>query len=257
MKVEAFSLYWENTKSFFESSQKVMKHLKIPVEYQLIDKQDHAEWINKILRKTNADIVVFFDVDCVPANREVFDECLNYVKRYGTMIGIAQASNHINGGLNIFVGPSFCIIDINFYKKIGKPSAKANYKFDVFERITQKAKAHGFRYKTMIPLKFEKIPDEGIWHLGSHSNYGIGTYYYGGIYNLFQSRFEENLLLYQSRCNQIINGTFKYEDFTFDCSETHYDNTDIRYKKIGLLDFLDFLRYKLSIFISKMKSFLK
>ena len=105
MKIEAFSLYWNNTKLFYESSKQVMDNFKIPVNYQLIDKQDHAEWIDNILRNTTADIIVLFDVDCVPTNRQIFDKCLEYVKKNGTMIGLAQASNHINGGGGYFCCP--------------------------------------------------------------------------------------------------------------------------------------------------------
>ena len=41
--------------------------------------------------------------------------------------------------------------------------------------------------------------------------YGIGTYYEGGVYHLFESRLNENTKIFEKRCEQILNDTFTTE----------------------------------------------
>ena len=38
--------------------------------------------------------------------------------------------------------------------------------------------------------------------------YGIGTYYEGGIYHLFESRLDQNAKIFQKKCELILNDTF-------------------------------------------------
>ena len=53
------------------------------------------------------DIIGFIDIDCVVTNKKIIDDCLSYVDKNKSIIGIAQVSNHIAPFTHIFVGPGF------------------------------------------------------------------------------------------------------------------------------------------------------
>lgn len=235
MKVEIYSLYWKNTIAFYQASKKVMDYFRIPVDYQCIDQKNHALWIDEMLSKTKADVVAFFDIDCVPTEAGSFQKCLQYIEKGGNMIGLGQSSNHINGGRNIFVAPSFCIIDMNFYKMIGKPSAKNDFRADVMESFSKTADDLGFRYRVLLPFQYEKEPKNQPWYLGNHGRFGIGCYYPAGFYNLYESRLEENLMLYQKRCQEIVEGSFDPTKFPYDCNVFFDWNGEKKYSKINFI----------------------
>ena len=60
----------------------------------------------------------------------------------------------------------------------------------------------------MYPTHFERSPIEGLWALSNYGYYGIGTHFVGGIYHLYQGRYNTNIELFEKRCQDVIDGTF-------------------------------------------------
>lgn len=222
MKVEYFTLHWDNVDArILESHKKVMNHFNIPIQYMNMN-IDHGTWMTSIIRNTNADVYVFFDIDCVPLSKDVIDYSIHYAVENDSMIGNAQVSNHIYPFTHVFVAPSFFVITKSCYKLLGMPSFYPTQRSDVAEEVSYKAEEIGKRYKCFYPVKFDGIPKkDGVWRLSNYGYYGIGTLYDDKIYHLFESRWGDHIDLFEKRCEQIIKGEFDISTM-YDSKEEFY-----------------------------------
>lgn len=217
LKVAINSLYYNNLDPrIVESSRSVMRKFDIAVNYVETD-MVHGEFLDMVCNTLDADVYVFFDADCVPLNREIFDDCFNYVVRNDSFVGLAQVSNHIAPAHHIFACASFYMITKNCYKYLGTSFAP-NYRSDGSEEMSYSAETKMKKYRALYPTKYDRIPygEAYPWRLGNYGWYGVGTLYENSIYHLFQSRFNNNVDLYVKRCAQIVAGEFDTSSM-FDC----------------------------------------
>jgi hypothetical protein len=222
MNIGYHTLHWDNVDSrILESHQSVMNHFGIDVQYMNMN-IDHGTWMTSIIRNTNSDVYVFFDVDCVPLNKEVVDYSINYAIQNESFIGASQVSNHIFPYTHVFVAPCFFVISKKCYELLGKPSFFPTMRSDVAEEVSYVAEECGKRYKCFYPTKFDGIPKkDGVWRLSNYGYYGIGTLYDNKIYHLFESRWGDHIELFQKRCNQILKGEFDSSSM-YDSKEEFY-----------------------------------
>ncbi len=207
MKLEFNTLYWDNTpESQVQAHKKVVNHLKIPVNYYP-ENTHHGAWMDRVCRQSQSDIIGFFDSDCVPISRDAVMECVKYVQKNKTFIGIAQASNHIPPKSHIYAAPAFFLIHKECWQSIGASFLETR-RGDVGEEFCYKAEAMGIRYRCLYPSTFEREPVEGLWPLGNYGYYGIGTTFENTVYHLYQGRMGTNLQLFLDRCEEIVNDTF-------------------------------------------------
>ena len=95
MNVEIYTLAWPDTDpDMIKAHSDVCKHLGIDVNYT-IQRLPHGLWMNELLISSKADVVGFLDIDCVPTNKRVVEEAIQYCVDNKSFVGIAQASNHI------------------------------------------------------------------------------------------------------------------------------------------------------------------
>ena len=127
-------------------------------------------------------------------------------------------SHHIFPYTHIYIGPAFCFIDRQTWNKIGKPTFGQlkdklknifKTKYDYSQNVCYQLEKNGIRYKALYPQFFDKVHKE--YYLHNYGMYGIGTYYEGGVYHLFESRLNENTKIFEKRCEQILNDTFTTE----------------------------------------------
>jgi hypothetical protein len=208
MKVEINTLFWDNGKDLTESHKQVMDHFGIPVNYHNINNIRPGNWMDQVLNNSKSDIIGFIDNDCVPINKDIIDYCCKYLSEFGSIIGIAQASNHIPPFNNIFVGPGFFFIHKDLWERTNKISMLETQRSDVCEEICRVLDINKVSYKAIYPTFFEKAPEEGAWRLGNYGYFGVGTIFDNSIYHLYQGRLQENRDLFKLRCEQIIDGTF-------------------------------------------------
>lgn len=222
MKISVNTLHWDNVDTrILESHKMVMKHFDIPVEYHNMN-IEHGLWMNAVCRNTDADVYVFFDIDCVPLNREVYDEALNYITENDSFFGNAQVSNHIHPKTHVFAAPSFFAITKSCYEFLGKPTFYPTIRSDVAEEVSHVAEEMGKRYRCLYPTKFDGVPKkDGVWRLSNYGYYGIGTVYENKTYHLFESRWGDHIELFQKRCQQIVDGQFNM-DGMYDSLEEFY-----------------------------------
>ena len=218
MNFEIHTLYYKNSDPiFFEFHSKIMKKFNIPIQYTN-ETINVGSWMNKVMKNSKSDIVGFIDIDCVVTNKDIIKKCLSYVQKKKSMIGIALVANHISPYTHIYVGPTFCFIDRKTWINVGRPSfgqlkskLKNTFrtKYDYAEKVSYVFEKKKIRYKALYPMLFDKIHKE--YYLHNYGMYGIGTYYEGGVYHLFESRLNENTKIFEKRCKEILNDTFTTE----------------------------------------------
>ncbi|MGA1048116.1 MAG: hypothetical protein ACO3UU_08900 [Minisyncoccia bacterium] len=155
MKVEFNCLYWPNSDvNQIQAHKSVTSHLEIPVNYYE-EYTPHGQWMDRVMSNSQSDIVVFFDSDCVPINKEKIMDCIKYVQSTKTFLGVAQVSNHIAPKSHVYAAPAFYVMYRECWKNIYKSFSESN-RSDVAEEITYEAEAKGIRYRCLYPTTFER-----------------------------------------------------------------------------------------------------
>ena len=208
LTVSVHTLYWPNTDpEIVRSHSDVMKHHGIDVNYT-IQPYPHGAWMDAVMQQMDTDIVCFFDIDCVPTNKEIFDKCIEWVSESKSFVGISQVSNHIKPCSHIFAAPAFFVMWRDTWMKMNQPSFLENPRCDVGENVSYQAEMLGIKYKTLFPTHFHFRPEGESWFLHSYGEYGIGTHFEGGIFHLYQGRHPQNQELFKRVCSEIIDGSF-------------------------------------------------
>jgi hypothetical protein len=169
------------------------------------------EWFDLMLVDSRAETVLFMDVDCVPTDRGVVMAAEEWARMHGSFIGLAQASNHLRPNDHIYACPAFLCIHRPAWEALGRPSIRPWRGGDYADKLCRDARSMGLRYRAIYPSHWEEEPVEGAWHLHNYGIYGVGTHYpfaSGGIYHLQQSRMNTHVELFETRCRQIVDGTF-------------------------------------------------
>ena len=213
MKIEFNSLHWDNVdKEMLSAHKRVMKYFELPVNYHATN-TNHGFWMQQVMNRSDSDVVVFIEPDCIPLQILPVIEYIKYAFHNETFVGIAQVSNHIPPKSHIYAAPAFYAMSTQAYNKLGRPSFTETRKSDTAEEICYIAEDKGIRYRALMPTCFEKESSEGLWPLGPLGYYGIGTVFDNSIYHLYQSRMAENINMFVKRCEQVIDGTFTTEGF--------------------------------------------
>ena len=201
MNAAIFSLYWDNIDPrVVDYQKKVMDHFKLPISQHKIHGLDHGEWMDWVIhRHDDLDVLVFFDIDCLPLNGEKVGQCINLAGG-GTLVGNEQASNHLDPS-RLFAAPSFLCVNRRVWRMVGKPSCKATYDGDVAQMLTdswnyRKAPVH------LLPVKDFEVAK---WNLpGRPMSYGIGTNYDDTTYHLFEVRENVNIERFVKKAESIL-----------------------------------------------------
>jgi hypothetical protein len=211
--MEIHCLYWNNTNPRMVAAHKsVIDKFELPVTYTERTIR-HGLWMTLIMEESKADVVGFLDIDCVPTNREIVYDSALYALNSNSFIGNAQVTNCVAPATHVFAAPSFLFISRDCWLKLNRPSFLETPRSDVAEEISYLADEQHITYRALYPTHFESIPQEGAWRLNNYGHFGIGTLFEGGIYHLFQGRLENNLLLFEKRCAQIVDANFSTDGF--------------------------------------------
>jgi glycosyltransferase involved in cell wall biosynthesis len=212
---EFHTLYYPKTsEKMVNSHKKVMNHFNIPINYTS-ERVNHGIWMNRVLDSSKSDFVCFFDADCIPIKGEEIQKSIEKAVKLQSFIGIAQASNHKKGFENhIFAAPGFLIIKREIYEQFKKPNMMGTHRSDAAQELSHIADENNIEYGLIYPTHYEKGPQENEgkpWRLGNYGYFGIGTVYGNVCYHLYQGRLEQNINLFEKRCEEIINAEFSTE----------------------------------------------
>jgi hypothetical protein len=178
------SLYWDNIDPRVVKAQReVFAHFGLSIDQRERTKTDHGDFLDGFMAEIGEDdVALLVDVDCFPLNREIVDRAFA-AARAGRTFGCAQSSGHVDSD-RAYVAPMFMAISRRTWDKIGRPSFRPDASHDVAQRVNEVATAAGVEVEMLYPWGCI-VPK---WRLGEIALYGIGTFYRGGVFHLFESR---------------------------------------------------------------------
>jgi hypothetical protein len=179
------AMYWDNIDPrVVEAQRRVFRHFGFDVDQRERTGVDHGDFLDAYMAEIGADdVALLMDIDCFPLNREIVDRAFA-AARAGGIFGCAQSSNHIDPD-RLFVAPMFMAISRATWARLGRPSFRPDASNDVAQRLCDQAAAAGVSIEMLNPWA-AIVPK---WRLGEIALYGIGTFYRGGVFHLFQSRW--------------------------------------------------------------------
>jgi hypothetical protein len=179
------ALYWDNIDRKVVAAQRdVFAHFGFQVDQRLRTGVNHGDFLDAYMEELGEDdVALLTDIDCFPLNREIVERAFARA-RDGAIFGCAQSSNHIDPD-RLFVAPMFMAISRRTWDTLGRPSFQPDAQNDVAQRLNDWALARGVEIEMLMP--FGAIVPK--WRLGDVGLYGVGTFYRGGVFHLFESRW--------------------------------------------------------------------
>lgn len=178
------TMYWDNVDPRMVAAQAAaLAALGGGLRQDLATGTPHHVWLDRTLAGIGPDdTVLLLDIDCMPLDRTVIERAFA-VAESGGVFGVAQVANHLDAAL-IYAAPSFLAVARRTWEALGRPPFAADDRLDVGARLTVAARAAGVTVELLYPT-FSLVPR---WHLAGRGCYGIGTFYDGSVFHLFQSR---------------------------------------------------------------------
>ena len=172
-----------------------------------------------MLEAKEHNVIMFLDIYCVPLN----DNALDYFfdKAYnGWVIGDAQRSNHIQNDQHVFAAPHNVTFSVETYHKLGSPSFMSNYRGDVAEELTFKARESNIPIEIIMPLRYDAPPIRMEWEpkdappywdlADGMPKYGIGTTFGTErnemFWHMYQSFHPGQNERFTRKCEELLNG---------------------------------------------------
>jgi hypothetical protein len=172
-----------------------------------------------MLEKRGHDAIMFLDIDCVPVAEDALDYFFEQAYS-GKVIGDAQRSNHIENDQHVFCAPHNVTFTIENYRKCGNPSFMPNYRGDVAEELTFRARESNIEVEIVMPIRYDAPPIRMDWEskdlppywdlADGMPKYGVGTTF--GIddremfwhnYQIFHPGQQER---FWKKCEELLNG---------------------------------------------------
>jgi len=172
-----------------------------------------------MLEKKDHDAIMFLDIDCLPLNNNALDYFFEQAYA-GKLIGDAQRSNHIQNGQNVFAAPHNVTFTVATYRKCGNPSFLPNFRGDVAEELTFKARESNIDVEIILPLRYDAPPIRMSWEpkdappywdlADGMPKYGIGTTFgtEGNemFWHMYQSFHPGQNERFTKKCEELLNG---------------------------------------------------
>ena len=162
---------------------RVFAHFGLAIEQCERTKLDHGVFLDGYMESLGEDdAALFLDVDCFPLNREIVDKAFA-AAHAGRLMGCAQSANHIDPD-EIYAAPMFLALSKKTWDALGRPSFVGDAGADVAQRLNRVAREAGVGVDLLYPWA-SIVPK---WRLADVALYGIGTFYRGGVFHLFEGR---------------------------------------------------------------------
>ncbi len=186
------SLFKAYSYANYNISDDVIKHqkyifdkLQLPIE-QIVSDATHGEFLTETAKNCESKYIIFFDVDCIPLNSNIYDIILDELKNDDCIIGIEQMCD-INPFNHRYAGPACLAFPIALFKNLGCPSLRqVGNRSDVGEELTWLCEENN------IDVKFFKAISSEIpkWKLPDNRCFGIGTTYSHNKTEILYHQFE-------------------------------------------------------------------
>jgi len=178
------ALYWDNVDPrIVEAQRAVFAHFGYDIDQRERTGVGHGDFLDAFMAELGADdVALLTDIDCFPLNAEVVERAFA-AARAGKIFGCAQATNHVDPD-RLFVAPMFMSLSRQTWDALGRPSFRPDAQNDVAQRLNEIARERGVEIEMLLPWG-AIVPK---WRLGDIGLYGLGTFYRGGVFHLFESR---------------------------------------------------------------------
>jgi hypothetical protein len=161
----------------------VFAHFGLAIEQRERTGLNHGDFLDGFMTEIGEDdVALLMDIDCFPLNREIVDRAFAAASA-GRIFGCAQSTGHLDSD-RLFVAPMFMAISRRTWDAVGRPSFRPDASHDVAQRLNEVATAAGVGVEMLYPWGCI-VPK---WRLGDIALYGVGTFYRGGVFHLFESR---------------------------------------------------------------------
>lgn len=197
------ALYWNNVKpNIVERQRFTFSALGHVIDQANADRVPHGTWLTETLRALAADdAILFVDIDCVPLDAEIIEEAFRAAES-GRIFAVAQTASHLDPSF-IYAAPSFLCLSRSTWARLGEPDLMHDATYDPAGRLTASALAHGVPVDLLFP-SFCLVPK---WHLANRGCYGVGTFYEGRVFHLFESRREPGWnFAFDEVCHSVVAG---------------------------------------------------
>lgn len=172
-----------------------------------------------MLEQREHDAIMFLDIDALPLTENALDYFFEQVYA-GKVIGSAQRSNHIQNNQHVFCAPHNVTFTIEMYRKLNNPSFLPNYRGDVSEELTFRAREANIPVEVLMPLRYDAPPIRMDWEpkdsppywdlADGMPKYGIGTTFgtEGNemFWHMYQSFYPGQKERFIKKCEEILNG---------------------------------------------------
>jgi len=202
-------LTWFNSNivyDIYENQKKVFDKLEMSIDCYFDESLTHAKFMDHSLKNFKSDIFIFFDLDCIPTDKGLYENIVNELTKEECIIGIEQSANHLDPNF-IYAGPACFAITKELYDKLGQISFDGTQRSDV-------AQEHSYVcYEKGVKVKFFELVSSknNKWKLGPDRFFGNGCFYKLNeniIYHQFQTPLLEEKTDFFSKCEKIINNNF-------------------------------------------------
>jgi hypothetical protein len=185
--------------SVVEYQKKVFDFFDIPIN-QYKTELRHPMWMESIINSTLSDIILFFDVDCIPLTEDAVDFVLEKTNER-SVCGIEQQCNCNSSIDHVYAGPACLSIHRKTIEKLAPVKFNETPRGDVGEEFTYKCE------ETNITLNFLRLTNciEPIWNINFNRKFGPGSTYENKIYHQFQIRNINQQQKFISKCKEVLN----------------------------------------------------
>lgn len=197
---EAYSYAYKNiSMDVLEYQKRVFEKFGLPIT-QVVGDINHGEFLEKILRTNNKKYTIFFDADCIPLTRDLYNIILKELETEKCIIGIEQTGNP---RYHIYAGPACLALPTELYTEFNTPVLNQTHRSDVAEELSWVCEERAIKVK-YFKVSHVEVPK---WRLGYDRMFGLGTtYLYDNkdvLYHQFEIRYSANLFI--EKCKTVLN----------------------------------------------------
>jgi hypothetical protein len=203
--IKIFSFYQDNiSDKIVEYQKKVFDYFNINLIQEHNNDLNHPEYLDFKINNEDFDVIIFFDIDCIPLKHGLIEHIVNELSDNNSIIGVEQANQHNPN--NIYAAPACFGITKNVFEKLEKPSFKYIKTHDVGGEFTIKS------IEKNVNVKYFNIKKSlnKKWKCGEKI-FGNGTIYDDWLYHQFElGRYHKHpdrkILEYQfiKKCKEVL-----------------------------------------------------
>jgi len=185
--IRAFSCYMNNIPEKVVKYQKeVFNTLGMELNQELSNLPYHHTWMNQKINSIDFDILIFFDIDCIPLKSGLYEYIVDQISDNNSIIGVEQV-NQTRSPDFVYAAPSCFGITKEVFEKMNKPSFNITNEYDCGGEFSWVAPIYNvdvklFKITTSLNRKWKCLD----------KRYGNGTTYDDWLYHQFEVRFHDS-----------------------------------------------------------------